>query len=764
MHTRLRVAAAGKCGYETEARQTGRERSGRRVQRALLFIVDLPAVLESTGRCRNELCRGGAGSRASYGVTNDRAVTVISIVHIHSALTFDARSPARATRRMTAPTPISSLALVQRPWTVVWTQRVLSAATILLGARYLWWRATETDNPAAHWFFVLFLATETLAFVSSVGLMVVSWRQRFYQVPVPIDGRSVDVFIATYNEPVELLRDTVACAVAMRYPHRTLLLDDGNRPEVAALAAEFGCVYLGRTDRRHAKAGNLNNGLLHSTAEFIVTLDADHVPVPELIDEMIGFFRVSDVAIVQANQDCYNLDSFQHEMDWKARNGWQMQELFFSVIQPAKDGYNATIYCGSPAMIRRAALDDIDGFATGSITEDLHTGLRLQKRGWRVLYFNRSVARGLAAQTFAGYASQWRRWGIGSTQVLRLERPLLGPGLSLGQRFCYLASYEYNVIFSWVRLFSVLTVIFASLTGIFPLLSDPLDFASYYLPFLVANLTATSILAGNWRTPFLMERYNFVKIHATLTALSGLFERDAKFQVTPKSRAPAAELRQAAPYVVLLFLVYTAMVWAVVQAYQAENEGQFWAYIVTACFGVYFFAVTAPAVSRLLERREARSTYRFPQDLDVQTKFDLQRIGKDGRAGISGLTFARNLNRGGVSLTLDEHLEVGTFVHVKLTLPERVVTAFGQVAWTEAFTVGGRRRFANGIRFLVTDFKDGDAIMKHLFMEVAPRHAQWLTMTAQHQQPTVRSGRTPLAVPATRDSIPSDGSDKASAA
>jgi len=652
------------------------------------------------------------------------------------------------------------LALLKRPPTLVWSQRVLSVATILLGARYLWWRATETDNPAAHWFFLIFIATELMAYISTVGLMVVSWGQRFYKVPEPLDGCTVDVFIATYNEPLELLRDTVACAVAMRYPHRTLLLDDGNRPDVAALAAEFGCVYLGRADRSHAKAGNLNNGLKHSQAEFVVTLDADHVPVPELIDEMIGFFRTREVGIVQANQDCYNLDSFQHEMDWRQRSGWQMQELFFSVIQPAKDGFNATIYCGSPAMIRRSALDDIGGFATGTITEDLHTGLRLQKRGWRVLYFNRSLARGLAAQTFAGYAAQWRRWGIGSTQVMRLERPIFGRGLSLGQRFCYLASYEYNVVFSWVRLLSVVTVVFASLTGIFPLLSDPLDFATNYLPFLAVNLAATSILAGNWRTPFLMERYNFVKIHATLTAASGYFEKNATFQVTPKSRAPATELAQAAPYIVLLLLVYMAMVWAVVQAWQAENEGQFWAYIVTACFGVYFFAVTSPAVARVVERREARSTYRFPQDLDVEANFELQRFGANGQAGIVGKTFARNLNRSGVSMTIDEAIPVGTYVNVKLSLPQRTIQAFGQVAWTEQFKVAGRWRYANGIRFLVSDLDDGDAIMEHLFMEVAPRHAQWLTMTAQHQEARAVAATPSLTTGS--NTAASDGSSKPS--
>lgn len=626
-------------------------------------------------------------------------------------------------------------ALVEQPTKTsrLWLRRFFAVTTIATGARYLWWRWLHTDNPSAHWFFILFFITEFLAYVSTLGLLVGTWWQRFYRVPPVLPDRRVDVFIATYNEPLDILRDTIACAVAIRYPHRTLVLDDGNRESVAALATEFGCEYLGRVDNTHAKAGNLNNGLRHSNAEFIVTLDADHVAIPSLIDEMIGFFREAPVGIVQANQDCYNLDSFQHEMDWRQRAGWQMQELFFNVIQPAKDFCNATIYCGSPAMLRRSALDAIGGFATGTITEDLHTGLRLQKAGWRVLYFNGSVARGLAPQTFSGYVNQWRRWGVGSTQVLRLERPLLGPGLTLVQRLSYLASYEYNIVFSWVRLLSVFTVIFASLTGIFPLRTDPLAYVKYYVPFLIANFTAASLLARNWRTPFLMERYNFVKIHATLTALSGYFRRDTAFQVTPKSRAAAAELSQAWPYVLLLFLVYTSTVVAVVQANETRDQGELWAYLVTAMFGGYFFVVTSPGVARIFDRRELRSTYRFPQDLDTEARFELQRLNPDGSIVVQDATFARNLNRQGVSFTLDEELEIGTYVTVKLTLPERTVTAFGQIAWTEAFRVNGRARHANGVRFLLSDTDAGDAIMRHMFWEVAPRHGKFLAMTAQSQ-------------------------------
>ena len=90
---------------------------------------------------------------------------------------------------------------------------------------------------------------------------------------------TVDVFLPTYSEPVELLRRTIVGCQAMDYPKKTIwLLDDTRRPEMRKLAEELGCRYLDRPDNRHAKAGNLNHALQHSEGELIVFFDADFVP------------------------------------------------------------------------------------------------------------------------------------------------------------------------------------------------------------------------------------------------------------------------------------------------------------------------------------------------------------------------------------------------------------------------------------------------------------------------------------------------------
>ena len=166
--------------------------------------------------------------------------------------------------------------------------RIVIVISLFFSVRYFYWRATATQNYAALWFFYLFLVAEVINFCEVVLFYFIIWKTKHYAEAPPLEGRSVDVFITTYNEPVELVRETVVCAVSMRYPHKTYLLDDGNRPEVRALATEFDCGYITRSDNTNAKAGNLNNALKHTDREFIVTLDADHVPVPELIDAKIG--------------------------------------------------------------------------------------------------------------------------------------------------------------------------------------------------------------------------------------------------------------------------------------------------------------------------------------------------------------------------------------------------------------------------------------------------------------------------------------------
>ncbi|MBZ5530821.1 MAG: glycosyltransferase [Acidobacteriia bacterium] len=591
--------------------------------------------------------------------------------------------------------------------------------------RYFYWRALYTVNPAARVFFYAFLVAEGLSFFESLLFYFIAWNPTRYTRMPPLPGRTVDVFIPTYNEPVELLRETVLCAVNIRYPHKTYVLDDGNRPEVRKLAEEFGCGYIFRINGKHAKAGNLNNALQQTSGEFIVTLDADHVASPQLIEDTIGFFADPSVAIVQGSQDFYNMDSFQHLVNWKTRAGWQQQELFFSVIQPGKDRHNAAFYCGSPGMVRRAALEEIGGFPTETITEDMHTSLRLQKKQWRVVYYNRTLARGLAPQTFTGFATQWQRWGQGSMQVLRTEKPFRSKELSFAQKICYLGSF-YFYWMSWVKLFLVTTPIVSLLLGVFALVTDPLSYANYFLPYFCLNLACSMIMQGGVRNFLMSEYFNLLKMHVLMKSVGGFFQRGMLFKVTPKAQAAAARLTEMMLPLCLVVMLGLSLAVGILRIQHVALWGYFfWALTVNIFWAVVFMLTMSLVLWRSMERKEARSGYRFRAHLDIPMKVSYA----NGHGPVSFEHFARNLNRSGVSVTLEDSIVPGTNVDLELVLPNHVVHAQGKVVRNYTYRVKGSMKISNGIRFDAIAPTDQDEISKYLFWEIAPKEGELLSLT-----------------------------------
>lgn len=605
---------------------------------------------------------------------------------------------------------------------------ILFAAAFTI--RYFHWRLVDTMNPAARIFFWAFFVAELLNFIEAALFYVTTWAPTRYASPLPLPNRSVDVFIATYNEPLEILRETVLCAVNMRYPHKTYVLDDGNRPEAKALAEELGALCITRSDNTHAKAGNLNNALAQTDGEFILTLDADHVPAPDLIDQVLGFFRDYRVGAVQTAQDFYNLDSFQHRMNWKTRAGWQQQELFFSVIQPGKDSYNAAFYCGSPAILRRSALNQIDGFATETITEDMHTGLRLQKKNWKVLYHNKTLAYGLAPQTFIGFSTQWQRWGAGCMQVLRTENPIFGRGLSLGQRLCYFASM-YFYWMSYQKLLYLLTPIVALITGVFPLVTTPELFVKYFFPYFFLNLFASVLLQGGFMSYFRSEQFNILKMHVLMRTIIGLFQKKAGFKVTPKSRADAASITDVLLPVVICVLLVISIVVGFVRVANTNDDYLFWALVVNLFWSGFYLFTMGGVIWSAMRRKEVRSMYRFPARLD--TPINVEFTDASGKVMKFG-DYARNLNRAGVSLTLNEPIAPGTAVDVELKLPDHAVRAKGVVVRNQKYQREGRARISSGIRFTEIDIQDQDEISKFLFWQIAPQEQTALRLTQLTQR------------------------------
>ncbi|MDH5764881.1 MAG: cellulose synthase catalytic subunit, partial [Gammaproteobacteria bacterium] len=235
---------------------------------------------------------------------------------------------------------------------------------LLVALNYFVWRLS-TFNDNYFYFSLLIYVAELFGIMTTLLHLFMTWKLTIRVSPPQLDDRKVDIFIPTYNEPEDMLRRTLIAATSLDYPCKVWLLDDGDRPEMKSLADAFNVEYLARKDNQHAKAGNLNNALQYSDAEFIAIFDADHAPHKNFITNTIGYFRDDKVALVQTPQDFYNLDSYQHRSQRSVRRIWTEQSLFFRVIQRGKDYWNAAFFCGSCAIVRRASLDTIGGFATG---------------------------------------------------------------------------------------------------------------------------------------------------------------------------------------------------------------------------------------------------------------------------------------------------------------------------------------------------------------------------------------------------------------
>ncbi len=236
----------------------------------------------------------------------------------------------------------------------VWVFRILALASLVLGVYYLYWRYTDSLNFDALWFAVALVMAETFSLVDSTLFSFMMWKPPRRTAPPPLEGVSVDVFIATYNEPVELVRLTAEAAKRIRWPDlEVYVLDDGARPEMEKAASELEVGYIKRGESwegkaRHAKAGNINNALLETSGNYILILDADQIPSASIVERTVGYFTDPRLAFVQTPQFFYNVqtsDPFGSDAP-----------LFYGPIQQGKDGWNAAFFCGSNALLNRDAL------------------------------------------------------------------------------------------------------------------------------------------------------------------------------------------------------------------------------------------------------------------------------------------------------------------------------------------------------------------------------------------------------------------------
>jgi cellulose synthase (UDP-forming) len=429
-----------------------------------------------------------------------------------------------------------------------WSRLVVASLLLALTLRYLAWRTLATLNfsTVLNGLFSLGLFGLELLIISGNLLMLVlllRTRDRHRQADqleqAVTLGRytpSVDIFIPTLNEPLDVLRRTLVGCQAMDYPQKTVwLLDDGNRPEVKGLCQALGCCYLSRAQPRHAKAGNLNDALRQTQADLIAVFDADFIPTSNFLQRTVGFFQDERIGLVQTPQSFYNPDAIAVNLDL-AEELPSEQELFFRYAQPLRDSSGSVVCAGTSFVVQRQALEAVGGFVMDTLSEDYFTGICLDAAGYRVIYLDEKLSAGLAAENTKGFAVQRLRWCRGTLQGLFLKvNPLTIPGLRLGQRLGHLAGllgYFTNIAPIPLLLMPMAVYCF----GVIPIRANPAELLFFFLPYYLFNLAVFSWLNRRSRSALLSDIYALpLALPLTITIFSTLLAPFGRpFQVTPK--------------------------------------------------------------------------------------------------------------------------------------------------------------------------------------------------------------------------------------
>ena len=597
-------------------------------------------------------------------------------------------------------------------------RRWVLSLSLLLYIRYMVWRVLytlpteDTSSMVVGW--IVYLA-ELYGLCQFCFFTYQSWSPTNRQ-PAPITTYpTVDIVVTVVDEPLSLLRQTLVGCLAQEYlkDHFTVyVLDDGHRLEVKKLATALGCGYLRRPDRpRHAKAGNLNHALRLTDGDLIAVFDVDHVPARTFLKETVGFFDDPTVAIVQTPHHFYNPDIFQRNL----RVGELVkneQALFFRSLQAGRDSHNSAFFAGSGGLFRRQPLEEIGGFQTQTITEDIHTSMNLHAKGYRSCYLNRVLSAGLMPETFEGYLKQRKRWAMGCIQVLLRDNPLTKRGLTLSQRLDYFGSIFY-FFFGLPRLICLVAPLSSLLFYTPPIHADILLLGVHFFSFYIASALVMRPVSRGSRNPFWSDIYEIAMCFAlTAVALKALVapRKERAFEVTPKGQRvrknTAAELTFAWPHLLTFGLLVVGLALGIQNLRHGVGDpglpvSLFWGSVNLLLLTIAMFVAS--------EQAQGRQAFRLNRDFASELFMD----------DTSVVARILNINEHGAALLLDQPVFTaqGTVSLLLTSSQGTIVRLPSRIVRQEQLPSGG---VGAGLQFIELDDTIRGVLLDKIFGDPAP--------------------------------------------
>ena len=500
---------------------------------------------------------------------------------------------------------------------------MLVVLSLTVSCRYIWWRYTSTlnwDDPVSLVCGLVLLFAETYAWIVLVlGYFQVIWPLNRQPVPLPKDMSlwpSVDIFVPTYNEDLNVVKNTIYASLGIDWPKDKLkvwILDDGGREEFRQFAKQVGVEYIARTSHEHAKAGNINNALKYAKGEFVSIFDCDHVPTRSFLQMTMGWFlKEKKLAMMQTPHHFFSPDPFERNLG-RFRKTPNEGTLFYGLVQDGNDMWDATFFCGSCAVIRRGPLDQIGGIAVETVTEDAHTSLRLHRLGNTSAYMRIPQAAGLATESLSAHIGQRIRWARGMVQIFRLDNPLMGKGLKFAQRLCYVNAM-FHFLSGIPRLIFLTAPLAFLLLHAYIIYAPAIMIALFVMPHMVHASLTNSKIQGKFRHSFWSEIYETVLAWyiAPPTLVALINPHKGKFNVTAKGGLVEEEYVDwviSRPYIflVLLNLLGVAVgIWR--YFYGPENE--ILTVFVSIAWVFYNMVILGGAVAVSVESKQVRRAHR----------------------------------------------------------------------------------------------------------------------------------------------------------
>ncbi|RQO82593.1 UDP-forming cellulose synthase catalytic subunit [Acidovorax sp. FJL06] len=507
--------------------------------------------------------------------------------------------------------------------------------SISASSRYIYWRFTDTIG-FTHWMDAAFgyglVLAELYAFaVLLIGYFQTAWPLQRRPVPMPADVStwpSVDIFIPSYNEPLEVVRQTVFSAMSLDWPADRLhvyVLDDGRRTEFREFCEELGVGYLIRDNNHHAKAGNINAALQVTHSEYIAIFDCDHIPTRSFLQVCMGwFFKDTNLVMLQTPHVFFSPDPFERNLDTFHRMPNE-GELFYGIVQDGNDLWNASFFCGSCAIIRRKELLEVGGIAVETVTEDAHTALKLSRLGYNTAYLEVPQAAGLATESLSGHVGQRIRWARGMAQIARTDNPLFGKGLHFGQRLCYLNAM-LHFFYGLPRLVFLTAPLAYLFFGAQVFQATALMITAYALPHLAHASVTNSRIQGRFRHSFWNEVYESVLAWYIMrpVLVAAINPKLGKFNVTAKGgviEKAYFDWTIARPYVVLLMINLVGIAVGIWKLFSSDGD-ETTTLVINMVWTVYNIILLGASVAVASETRQIRGTPRVAASLPAVIRFE----------------------------------------------------------------------------------------------------------------------------------------------